>query len=273
MKLLPIVFFFTMLMPFCTSALNSEVVECYNCSHENKISSWGMLNLKVGDTKNITLVDIYNKIAHSYDVTLSHTPSLPGMPEAPMVTYQDAAVPAGISTMMLDLNRASNSLIAEAKSNSIPKSILSSPWEFVNCSYCRADVNDYLKNGLIGKISTLEATAVSIVQALNLVNSSVSNQFQIGLEAGGRVSVKLTAINSPIKLELEIINILDANNNKVLNDVTKLNNMNIKAESKTHVEEINSYLNSLGYGVNMNALTFSNGFHKGRITQQRFDYK
>ena len=95
-------------------------------------------------------------------------------------------------------------LVAEAEAKSIPKEVISSPWEFVNCSYCRADVSDYLNNSLEGKIKTVEATAISIAQALNLINTSVPNQFQIPLETGGSILVELTVINSPIKLEVKI---------------------------------------------------------------------
>lgn len=273
MKLMSIGYFFVILVSFSTSAISSEVVECYDCNHSDKIISWGMLNLKVGDTKNITLVDIYNKNARSYDVILSLTPSLPGMPEVPIVTYQATSVPSGISVMMSDLNNASNSLIAEAESNSIPKTVISSPWEFVNCGYCRADINDYLNNSLSGKLRTVSATAISVGQALNLINTNVPNEFKIPLEAGGTILVKLTVINSPITLELEILRILDVNNNEVQEDVTKLNNINIKAELEAHIEDMNNYLNPLGYGVNMNSLIFSGGFHRGRITIESFDYK
>ncbi|MBJ2131131.1 hypothetical protein JC525_19645 [Alteromonas sp. IB21] len=273
MKLMSIGFFLAILVSFSKLALSSEVVECYDCSHSDKIVSWGMLNLKVGEKKHITLVDIYNKNARSFDVTLSLTPSLPGMPEVPIVTYMLSSVPSGISTMMTDLSNASNSLVAEAEAKSIPKEVISSPWEFVNCSYCRADVSDYLNNSLEGKIKTVEATAISIAQALNLINTSVPNQFQIPLETGGSILVELTVINSPIKLEVKILRILDTNNNEVQQDVTKLNNMNIKAALEAHIEDMNNYLSPLGYGVNMNSLIFSRGFYRGRITIERFDYK
>ena len=195
------------------------------------------------------------------------------MPEVPVVTYMLSSVPSGISTMMTDLSNASNSLVAEAEAKSIPKEVISSPWEFVNCSYCRADVSDYLNNSLEGKIKTVEATAISIAQALNLINTSVPNQFQIPLETGGSILVELTVINSPIKLEVKILRILDTNNNEVQQDVTKLNNMNIKAALEAHIEDMNNYLSPLGYGVNMNSLIFSGGFYRGRITIERFDYK
>jgi hypothetical protein len=273
MKVMFIGIFFASLVSFSTAAVCSEVVECYNCDHHAKINSWGMLNLKVGEKEHVTLVDIFNKNARSYEVTLSLTPTLPGMPDVPFVTYQLASTPSGISTMMTDLNRASNSLIAEAETKKIPETIISSPWEFVNCSYCRADVNDYLNNSLEGKIKTVEATAITIAQALNLVNTSVPNEFEIPLEAGGSILIELTVINSPIKLELKIIRILDANNNEVEQDVTELNNMNVKAEIEAHIEDMNNYLNPLGYGVRMNSLIYSGGFYRGRVTVEGFDYK
>ena len=58
MKLMSIGFFLAILVSFSKLAVSSEVVECYDCSHSDKIVSWGMLNLKVGEKKHITLVDI-----------------------------------------------------------------------------------------------------------------------------------------------------------------------------------------------------------------------
>lgn len=265
--------FFVVVTSFSSPAKSSEVVECYNCDHHKTISAWGLGHLQVGEQETITLVDIYNKNACSYGVSISSTPTLPGEPDSPIVTYRTEQVPPEISTMMSELQRASSALVSEAKSKAIPKNIIASPWEFVNCSYCRADINDYLNSSLSGKIRTVEATAITIAQALNLLNTSVANQFQIPLEAEGSILVELTVINSPIKLEVEINRILDADNNEVKQDVDNLNNMNIKAALKAHIEDMNNYLNPLGYGVNLKPLRFTDGFYRGRVTILGSDYK
>lgn len=273
MKKLYLAILFVFLNAIASIANGNTVVECYNCAKPSTISSWGLTNLSRNETQRITLVDLYNKEAMSFDVTLRDTPTLPGIPSVPMVGYLPAPVPSDIKVMMDDLNEASYALVRAAQSKTIPKTVIESPWEFVNCAYCRADVSNYLNGILQGKINTVKLTAVTIGQALGLINTSVPNKFLIELEAGGSILVELTVVNSPINLEVKILRVLDPDNNEVAQNIAELNGMNIKVSVLKHVEDMNNYLNPHGYGVSLDSLIFRNGFYRGRVMVQEFDYQ
>lgn len=227
------------------------IIECYDCDETEKnihISIWGFSHFSQNEINNkiikqVTLIDLYNLTAYTYDTYFS----------APLSIERKISNRVNENALhaLRDIKRDFSVFNAEASGLAIPKEIIDNPWRLVNCAYCKNDISDFINGSMQGKLKTVEATVINIAQTFDLINTSVPNEFLMPFEAGGFVKLRLTILAQPIKLEVEIIEVVDQANNTISTEPSKLKGMNIRVSDLTQSRFINTILGPFALMVPM----------------------
>lgn len=227
------------------------IIECYDCDETGRnihVSIWGFSHFSQYEIDNkimkeVTLIDLYNLTALTYKVHYS----------APLNIERTVSNRTNANALqaLADIKRDFSVFNAEASGIAIPKEIIDNPWRLVNCAYCKNDISDFINGSLQGRVKTVEATVINIAQTFDLINTSVPNVFLMPFEAGGFAKLRLTILAQPIKLEVEIIEVVDKDNNTISIEPSKLKGMNIRVSDLGQSRFINTILGPFALMVPM----------------------
>lgn len=154
-----------------------------------------------------------------------------------------ATTPA-LTQRMQNLKAAVAEATDASNSITIPASLISHPWEWVNCAYCENDVNDFLKSRT--NMNQALYNIEEIAKAIGLLKSNLPNTYQIAMENGGFVRIKLS-VDANGKLYIKIWQVVDKNNNTVPLMAVGLAGMRIKVDGDAAL--INYWINAFSLGV------------------------
>ncbi|WP_024608342.1 hypothetical protein [Pseudoalteromonas sp. TAB23] len=235
--------------------------ECYQCSSaemQSVANSWAMRNINntsvgVVNAKTVNVADLYNKKISTYKVWLESTPLPPPRPPvaAPRSTLVETS--AVVQRYMEDVKSSISFLKAEAQSTTIKVGDgtgLTGPWSFVNCAYCKTQVNDQLNSTMYASMRSAEATVLTIAKAFGLIKTDLPDQFIIPFSSGnGYVKVSLKLLSQPAKIEATIEEVVDENGNSVPPSAKGLDRLRIMIQSVGSARAINVEINQLNYFV------------------------
>ncbi|MGS2721475.1 hypothetical protein [Paraglaciecola aestuariivivens] len=228
---------------FYSNAVKAKTLygECYGCSENASIGVAVGLAREHADESPLFTVHIANikhMLVYSFKV----------VDRDGEITINSISTPSDIESKMKDVVEAYSLLRERATSTQIPKTIMSSAWEYVNCLYCKNNITDYLASTLHGQILRAGQTVNTIAELFGLVKTNVPNQFNIPLEAGGKVIIKLE-VDAQANLYIEVVDVVDSDNNSIPFEASKLHNARIVVSSYANAQAINSFINRFNFYV------------------------
>ena len=246
---------------FNLKQVNAEnYVECYQCSNSDTKSSadsWANMHVSQREadrrvTKDIHIIDLYNKLVTSYNVTLRSQPKPP--PAAPFppeyVPYSQLIItPAHLQAEMNDVKGSMIALKQKAESLVIPTTVIENAWESIGCAYCQNQINDYVNQHISGKLQTAQMVVERVALMFGLINTSTPDTYIIPLESGGHVVVKVTVTHAPTQLEIAVIKFVDIDNNTVPPSATNLKNVRVRVTKVEYASSMNRYLNLFSFYI------------------------
>lgn len=230
------------------------VIECYNCQSTTEnifVNVWAWHHFTdqesaSGVSKELTIIDLYNTSTKTFSIVMEADPSR--QTDDGSIWYQPrktlVSTPTFIQSKMQSVTTALEDFNDEASDLEIPESIVDDAWRFVNCAYCKNDINDFVNSRLSGKKLVVEGTIISIAQAFNLINTAVPNEFILPLAVGGHIKVKLTITAQPIQLDVEIVEVVDKHNNTISTSASNLKGQNIRIVDMNQARFIQNILNN-----------------------------
>ncbi|WP_158769990.1 hypothetical protein [Paraglaciecola sp. L1A13] len=238
-------------------------VECFDCSYSQrnaKANTWAMQNISnsslgIANAQSVNIVDLSNREISTFKVWKQMTTLPPPHPSTPLPYTSAQNTPEPVQNHMDALITAFSNLKSKADSIVFPTSPetgIIDAWSFVNCAFCQNDVNTFLNESMYGELRAAELTLVSIAEAFGLIQTSISDSFKIGLESGGELIIKLTILADSSDgdyLEVEIVEVIDADNNSVPQNAAGLSGLNIRVGSENQANHINLLIGAFGYFI------------------------
>lgn len=236
---------------FSASILAAEpVVEpCSDCSStqtEWMANNYALRKAPIGES-------VYNALdtkgfgIDSYKITKYINPNYPMISRDQFfITVVDTPTSPSLASKSIQLQSAAAAISQQTSANNIPASVLDDPWRYTNCAFCATDIEDYLRN------NAQFDTAVEIIDQLfkqfNITAVGLDNVYEMGLDAGGRVRLKLEVTNDG-KLLVKVVAVIDANNNVVPAISSLLDNLQIKVGGVVTSQGVNGFITNFGFFV------------------------
>lgn len=256
----------------CSSVASAEAyLECNDCSQtqiNQKALTWVFTNISESEAKNNI-----EKIVHVIDTSKTEVQSfqvrrkailgpLMGNPSIPRKIFYVADSdridpPQDIIEKLNDIKLAKRNLKSDAQSLVIPESVISDPWEFVSCGYCKNSVQNYFNNSLSGQIASVDTAIREFAEAFGVLGGSLSELYRLDLAAGGYVKFKATLLNNSSELDIEIKEVFDESGNSVPLTESQAKNLAIYVPDVGRASDIAYYLHTIGMGIELT---------KGRVT-------
>lgn len=249
-----------------STVASAAFIECHDCSQteiNQKALTWTLANISEREAINhvekiVHVIDMSKIEVQSFQVRRKALPSPPtGNLNHPrkinyVADFDKISPPRDVVEKLNDIKRAKADLQAETRRLVIPKDVISDPWEFVNCGYCRATVQNYFNDALSGQITILEMSIRTLAETFGVITGALSEQYRINLEAGGYITFHATLINNTSELNIEIKEVVDSDGNTIPLKASDLPGLSIKINDPTRGAIINSYLQRFNFAVPIN---------------------
>lgn len=213
--------------------------ECYDCSGTDvqvKVDNIVLQNMDGFSLLKVHIADIKNTAIYSYTA----------IDRDGLISLEAAAVPSYLKSQMEEYEDAYDTYSKAAKNLEIPKTVLGSAWEYVNCAYCLNDITDYVSGSLQGKAMQAGEVLTELAEIFGLIKTSIPNQYSLSLAAGGKIVVTLE-VDADANLYIELVKVIDDDNNTIPAYADKLKDLVIKVDSDEKLAIINSFINRFGY--------------------------
>lgn len=142
-------------------------------------------------------------------------------------------------------------LSQEAASITIPTEVMGGSWEWVGCSYCENDIEDYLNRTGNFKTTTMEVK--NILRWINVISGDINGPYTIPLADGGKIVIEIQLINGADDAEktvrIKIIEVIDKMNNTVPPTRSQSEAIGLKGEWNHYYQEMDRFL--WKYGLHM----------------------
>lgn len=262
MKFVSSLFFICSTMAtFSSQAETINGAECYQCSSsemKGAANSWAMReisknSLGIENAKTVNVVDLYNKQISTYKVWLESTPLPP--PRPPIAGPRSKLVETSpvIQRYMDDVKSSISLLKQEAQATEINvggDTGITDAWSFINCAYCKTEVNNQLNSSMYGSMRSAEATLLTVAKAFGLIKTDLPDQFIIPFSSNkGYIKLSLKLLSDPAKIEATIEEVVDESGNVVPSSAKGLHNLRIRVGTASQAGEINIQLNQVNYYI------------------------
>jgi len=205
-----------------TKAMADASALCYGCSGSEKNNlamDYALNNIspneaQQGVKKKFHIIDMNDGSVATYEVykIYQYIPYL----NPPTFVYSPAATPINTSSSVLakanELKQEINALSDDLDLITIPADVIESAWEIPDCSYCANNISDYLNSS--EDVSTHFSKVENVMNWLNVVQGKLNEIWVVKLSDGGKVHLKFDLIQQDTIIEVEIVKVVDANNNR-----------------------------------------------------------
>ncbi len=247
----------------CSSVSEAKTyngAECYQCTsleRQSKANSWAMnniskSNLGSSNSKTVHVVDLYNKEISTYKVWLESTPLPPPRPPEVAPRSSLTATSSTVQRYIEDVKSSIQSLHASAQNIEIQtggSTGIDNAWSFVNCAFCKSEINSQLNDSIYSSMRTAEASLISIGKAFGLIKTDIPDQFIIPLSSGGHIKVSLKLLSQPIKIEATINEVVDENGNIIPKNSKELADLRIRVGTISQANSINITIKNFNYFI------------------------
>lgn len=247
-----------MLASFGALATEEHYIFCNDCSAEEKsqaADSWVMRN--VPDEHADEFIPV---IVHVMDLTHDNVES--------WLAYKRKndngwnwyyfsqklphETPVEVVDSLNELSKAKQELLQASMKIVVPNDIISDPWEFVGCAYCKSRVENYFNKTLGGQIENYSQFFINLTIAAGVNHLDHQFTFKIQLENGGSISFKgQLAANSLDMIISEIIEVFDESGNSVPLTEAQAKNLAIYVPNIQRASDISHYLHTIGMGIEL----------------------
>lgn len=242
---------FLVVIIFCSALQAKEMTKTDVCTYCDltEVKQRGLTfaqsqlaNLEVGDKINYHSLDLSTYQTTTLSIKVIEVPHLQTTQKVTIANVVETPQPIKLKASELKI------AVAEAESVSgditIPETVVSHPWEWVNCAYCENDVHDFItsQSNLTGILYTIE----EITRGLGLLKTSLPNTYEIPMQGGGKVRIKIT-LDANTKLIIKIHQVIDKNNNNVPLQVAGLGGLRIRVNGDAAT--INYWINAFNMGI------------------------
>ncbi|MBB1292971.1 hypothetical protein [Pseudoalteromonas sp. SR41-4] len=234
--------------------------ECYQCTsleRQSKANSWAMNNISKSslgssNSKTVNVVDLYNKEISTYKVWLESTPLPPPRPPEVAPRSSLTATSSTVQKYMNNVKTSIKGLHSSAQNIEIQtggNTGIENAWSFVNCAFCKAEINSQLNDSMYSSMRTAEASLITIGKAFGLLKTDIPDQFLIPLSSGGHIKVTLKLLSQPIKIEATINEVVDEQGNTIPKNAKELADLRIRVGSSSQAHDINITINNFNYFI------------------------
>lgn len=168
-----------------------------------------------------------------------------GTANDPSKTHIAGKVPTRIEVVnaSLKLKMAIRKIESSVSAESIPTSVVSDAWGFVNCAYCAHRVENFMRQNADIKRSV--TTIDDVLKSLNITAAGMFDVYEVPLLAGGKIYFTLGVTNTlkvtdTGNLLVEITEVIDEGSNKVPFRAKDLNKSSVWIISEEHAKKINA---------------------------------
>ncbi|WP_029790860.1 hypothetical protein [Vibrio harveyi] len=222
-----------------------EYLECQNCSSvEMSIlaDNWGLKNISDNDAENnlkkeLHIVDLINLRSESYLIYKKKINT------TYYIDKNRISTPQPLNKQLIEANESKDLMNAMSNDIVIPKDVIKDPWEFVGCSYCVGNLEDFFNSTLRGEISQLTSLISTIAYTVGITQAPYKQTFTLKFADGGSTTFEVTQVTNTNKFIItKILKVKDASNNEIPLDRSSANFKSLHIPSHDRWQIINDYL-------------------------------
>ena len=246
----------------------TENVICNDCSQSATsidARSWGTRELGSRESGYYTAVNLKGRSYTTYSVTKKPAQPGPGTQRGGdehsltstatsyTISVYKTSTPSYISS---DINGLFNELSAyknqiQSQSNEVPSSVISDPWDFLECSACDSRLGNYIRDD-VPVIERIADNIIAYLSSLSIIDR-VTDIHYIQLQSGGKVKVEVSMASDGsafLTYDIKIVDVWDESGNRVPRDSNELREgIKYFIDEFEQAENINSTINRFGYGI------------------------
>jgi hypothetical protein len=257
MKLIRSVFIFLSLAFSLNTTAESVVIECYECTSEQRHSkalSWGEINapyipkpyVDMYDPPLITILNLKGAKASTYKVWKEDGFYTPGASRQFHVIARQTEIDVKVASLLDELKHSLNDFRGTVLSMTVPDDVIEDAWEFVGCGYCKDRVHEWLEGKFGYHKERVSQTIADLVAEFHLIRDELPRTYRLDLEAGGYIVIELT-LRADTEFSLEVLEAFDQDNNEIELDVTNLGSTAYYLNDADRAREINDFIIDFGY--------------------------
>lgn len=203
---------------FSGVAKADEYISCNGCSSSDisaAADSWGLKNISKSDSqknkrKKIHIVDLINFKSSSYLVSKKNS-------NGTFYIEKNRISPSKELKEKLDdvieskeqMNLMSSDLV-------IPTDVIKDPWEFVGCSYCITDLQNFLNNSLQGQISQFNSVVQTLAHTFGLISAPYQQTFTLKFAGGGSTTFEVKQVSNTYDFVIvKVLQVVDESGNEI----------------------------------------------------------
>lgn len=216
------------------------LTECFACNEQETLS-------KARETAQGQLIHPPSLTIHVADLFSKRISSFEIRKIAQEFQTTPESTPPNIKAYMDRLIDANNMLDQKIRQLIIPVNIISDAWEFVNCAYCKNNVNDYLKNALFDDAIPVQAAIKQLKEAFKLSQTELVEYWEIPLAAEGAVQLMI----SKSDIHTLMIKWEDVRDkyNSIPKNASQLHLLKVQVDDDKRIKRINTFVEQFDYQI------------------------
>ncbi|GBK99172.1 hypothetical protein VH1709_contig00031-0002 [Vibrio harveyi] len=222
-----------------------EYISCNKCSSADISSaadSWGLKNISESDSKKnirkkVNIVDLVNLKSSSYLVSKKNS-------NGTFYIEKNRISPSEeLKEKLDDVIQSKEEMNLMSSDLVIPKEVIKDPWEFVGCSYCVVDLQNFLNNSLQGQISQFNSAVQTLAYTFGLINGPYQQTFTLKFAGGGSTTFEVKQVTNTYDFVIiKILQVVDESGNEIPLNRANANFKSLRIPSHDRWQIINNYL-------------------------------
>jgi len=242
--------FFIISAKVTASESYAECNLCIEINRELTAKSWATKSMTAqSPPERVVIIDLANREASTYLVSLSYIPGPPGYPAILASNTSLVTTSTYVKEQLVSVDNAVADFARASQKDEVPKTVIPDAWQFVNCAACENDLSDYLNSQLIFQLETMTQSMQIVADIFGISTTGIPDIFQVSLAGGGTVEFSAKLFNDPVKLKITVIKVIDKDNNTVPFQDKQLKNLILKLSDLNSARNVNTYIMNFQFYV------------------------